>query len=67
MSPEVSDHSVQEAWEEEVVRRMEDFKAGKSATVPWEQVHRELVAMVNEPKQDRAGSKPSTLIDELTG
>jgi hypothetical protein len=35
MSPEVSDHSVQEAWDEEVVRRMEDFKAEKSATVPW--------------------------------
>jgi hypothetical protein len=58
MSPEVSDHSVQEAWDEEVVRRMEDFKAEKSATVPWGQVHREreLVAMVNEPKQVRAGA-----------
>jgi putative addiction module component (TIGR02574 family) len=39
---------VQEAWDEEVARRMEDLKAGKAVTVPWEQLHRELLAMVNE-------------------
>jgi len=27
---------------------MEDLKAGKAVTVPWEQLHRELLAMVNE-------------------
>ncbi len=48
-SLEAADHSVQEAWDEEVARRMEDLKAGKSVTVPWEQLHRELVALVNEP------------------
>jgi putative addiction module component (TIGR02574 family) len=47
-SLETTDHSVQEAWDEEVARRMEDLKAGKSVTVPWEQLHRELVALVNE-------------------
>jgi putative addiction module component (TIGR02574 family) len=41
--------SVQEAWDEEVARRMADLKAGRSVTVPWEQLHRELLAMVNEP------------------
>jgi putative addiction module component (TIGR02574 family) len=41
--------SVQGAWDEEVARRMADLKAGRSVTVPWEQLHRELLAMVNEP------------------
>jgi putative addiction module component (TIGR02574 family) len=41
--------SVQTAWNEEVARRIEDLKAGKAVTVPWEEVHRELLAMMNEP------------------
>jgi putative addiction module component (TIGR02574 family) len=40
--------SVGEAWDKEVERRMEDLKAGKAVTVPWEQLHRELLAIVNE-------------------
>jgi len=40
--------SVQEAWNQEVARRMEDLKTGKAITVPWEQLRRELLAMVNE-------------------
>jgi putative addiction module component (TIGR02574 family) len=40
--------SVQEAWDAEVARRIEDLKAGKAVTVPWEELHRELLAMVNE-------------------
>jgi len=43
-----SDGSVQEAWDEEVARRIDDLKAGKAVTVPWEELHRELLAMVNE-------------------
>ena len=42
------DKSVEAAWNKEVARRMEDLKAGKAVTVPWEQVHRELLAIVNE-------------------
>jgi len=42
------DESVQEAWDEEVARRIEDLKAGKAVTVPWEELHRQLLAMVNE-------------------
>jgi putative addiction module component (TIGR02574 family) len=45
-SLEITDQSVQEAWDEEVKRRMEDLNAGKAVTVPWEQLHRELLAMV---------------------
>lgn len=46
-SLETADESVQEAWDGEVARRMEDLKAGKGVTVPWEQLHRELLAMVH--------------------
>lgn len=47
-SLEGTDESVQEAWDEEIARRIEDLKTGKAVTVPWEQLHRELLAMVNE-------------------
>lgn len=46
-SLDAANESVQEAWDKEVARRMEDLKAGKAVTVPWEQLHRELLAMVN--------------------
>jgi putative addiction module component (TIGR02574 family) len=47
-SLETTNQSVEEAWDEEVARRMADLKAGKTVTVPWEELHRELLAMVNE-------------------
>ena len=47
-SLETTTESVQSAWDEEVARRIEDLKAGKAVTVPWEELHRELLAMVNE-------------------
>ena len=47
-SLESRNESVQEAWDEEVARRIEDLKAGKAVTVPWEELHRELLAMVKE-------------------
>jgi putative addiction module component (TIGR02574 family) len=47
-SLETTNESVQEAWDEEVARRIKDLKAGKAITVPWEQLHRELLAMVND-------------------
>jgi putative addiction module component (TIGR02574 family) len=47
-SLETAAQSVQEAWDEEVARRIEDLRAGKTVTVPWEQLHLELLAMVNE-------------------
>lgn len=45
---EVTNEPVQEAWDAEVARRIEDLKAGKAVTVPWEELHRELLAMANE-------------------
>ena len=47
-SLEASNQSVEEAWDDEVARRIDDLKAGRAVTVPWEQLHRELLAMVNE-------------------
>ena len=47
-SLETTNESVQEAWDKEVARRIEDLNAGKAVTVPWEQLHRELLTMVNE-------------------
>lgn len=47
-SLETTDQSVQEAWDQEVARRIEDLKSGKAVTVPWEQLRRELLAMLNE-------------------
>ena len=45
---EGADESVQEAWDKQVARRIQDLRAGKAATVPWEELHRELLAMANE-------------------
>jgi putative addiction module component (TIGR02574 family) len=47
-SLEAADESVQAAWDEEVARRMQDLQAGKAVTVPWEELHQELLAMLNE-------------------
>jgi putative addiction module component (TIGR02574 family) len=42
-SLEETDESVQAAWDEEVARRMQDLQAGKAVTVPWEELHQELL------------------------
>lgn len=47
-SIEGTDETVQAAWDDEVERRIADLKAGKAVTVPLEELHRELLAMVNE-------------------
>jgi putative addiction module component (TIGR02574 family) len=47
-SLEDAEESVQAAWDEEVARRIQDLKAGKAVTVPWEELHQELLAMLNE-------------------
>jgi putative addiction module component (TIGR02574 family) len=52
-SLETGNESVEEAWDNEVARRMEDLKAGKAVTVPWEQLHRELLAIVNKEQQSK--------------
>ena len=46
-SLDTNPESVEKAWEEEIARRMEDLRAGRAITVPWEELHRELLALVN--------------------
>jgi len=48
------DKSIEQAWDQEVARRMADLKTGKAVTVPWEQLHRELLAMVNKVQQTQS-------------
>jgi putative addiction module component (TIGR02574 family) len=43
----LENQSAQETWDTEVARRIADLAAGKSVTVPWAELHRELLAMVN--------------------
>ena len=50
-SLETTTESVEECWDHEVARRMEDLKAGRAVTVPWEQLHRELLAIVHEHRE----------------
>jgi putative addiction module component (TIGR02574 family) len=45
-SLETTSQSVEEAWDEEVSPRMADLKAGRAVTIPWEKLHRELLAVV---------------------
>jgi putative addiction module component (TIGR02574 family) len=52
-SLEEPQQSVQAAWDEEVARRMQDLKAGKAVTVPWEELHQELLAMQNSGLRTR--------------
>lgn len=49
-SLETAEESVEKAWDEEVARRIGDLKAGRATTVPWQELHRELLAMVNDRK-----------------
>lgn len=42
--------AVDAAWDEEIARRVEDFKAGRIRTVPWSEVRAGLEAIVNKPR-----------------
>jgi len=52
-SLEEPQQSVQAAWDEEVARRMQDLKAGKAVTVPWEELQQELLAINADAVQGR--------------
>jgi putative addiction module component (TIGR02574 family) len=42
------DNSIQEAWDKEVARRMNDLEAGRAVTVPWEELRQQLLTALNE-------------------
>ena len=41
---EPTDPSAEEAWNEEITRRIADLDSGKAHTVPWEEVRRRTLA-----------------------
>lgn len=43
-----AESNVEQAWEEEVERRLRTYEAGEMKTVPWEQVRDELWAGLRE-------------------
>lgn len=47
-SLEPADDSVQEAWDKEVARRINDLESGRAVTVPWQELRQKLLAMVND-------------------
>ena len=36
--------SVQNEWNDEIARRIEDLDSGKAKTIPWDEVRREIAA-----------------------
>jgi len=39
-----ADPTVESAWNQEILRRIEELESGKSRTVPWEEVRRRISA-----------------------
>lgn len=50
-----SDAELEAVWLAEAKRRLEDVRAGKSETIPWEDVSRKLCAMLDGARKHRAG------------
>lgn len=42
-----SEEEVDAAWEEEIVRRIDDLDAGRTQAIPYEQVRAELRALID--------------------
>lgn len=42
------DEDVDEAWEEEIGRRLEQIDSGKVALIPWDEARRVIRGMVSE-------------------
>ncbi len=50
LDDEPAEEGVEEAWAEEIKRRVDDIRSGKVKTIPGEQVLRELAARRNARK-----------------
>ncbi len=51
--------AIASAWDVEITRRLEDLKAGRSETVPYEQVRAELRAMIDAHGAKQCPNRPS--------
>jgi len=45
-----SPDAIAQAWDDEIVRRVDEFEAGQGQDVPFEQVQAELDAMLNRKR-----------------
>jgi putative addiction module component (TIGR02574 family) len=48
LEPPVDEHEVEEAWREEVRRRIAAVDSGQAELIPWEQVRDQLFARLND-------------------
>jgi len=44
------DENVQEAWNEEIRRRIEELDSGKAKTIPWAEVRRRVAAKLGDER-----------------
>lgn len=42
--PVYSDPEVEAAWADEIAQRLDDVRSGRVTPIPWEEVHRRLLA-----------------------
>jgi len=48
---EPAEEGVEEAWSEEIKRRVDDIKSGRVEMIPGEEVHRRLLARLSNGKK----------------
>ena len=51
-----SDEEIEAAWVAEAKRRLQDIRAGKSKTIPWEDTDRKLRAMLDGARKRQASA-----------
>jgi putative addiction module component (TIGR02574 family) len=45
-----ADASAEEAWNDEIARRIGDIDSGKTRTIPWEELRRRITTKLNDGK-----------------
>jgi putative addiction module component (TIGR02574 family) len=45
------DEGVEEAWEAEIQRRLDDLESGKAKTIPWEEVQQRALARLRDREE----------------
>ncbi len=48
LEPAVNEAEIEQAWHEEVQRRLAAVDSGEAELIPWEEVRRQLFARLNE-------------------
>ena len=44
MAQDEDNRFVEEAWNKEILRRIEELDSGKAKTIPWDEVQKEIAA-----------------------